>query len=388
MQTLPSKRSKGVVLIAFAVSMVVIMGMLGFAVDLGRMYIVRNEAQSFADAAALAAATCLNGTPAGATAANVAVSGQYGLTNALWGRYHFDNNSFNSGPGTLTVRFARNNTGPWVDLATVTTDATGYRFVEVIPTVPVSMYVSQVLTGSGTRNVMARGVAGQVKITAMDEGMAPFAPLAHCGPGLVPSTCTPGGDVGYVDGNIYTLRWGSNAFTQLQGDTAPMFPSTNNWCQNDNNTYAPDYVNYLYNLALSMGSNIKSWDGRGFIDMGTGPSAAAMADLIFNGYMDKPFYVGEGGSEYDLLQKIANAVGKALNDKAAATDPADRMIAVPVVDPSTGQIIDFRAFELIPNSYKAPGVEPWCAIYRGGAQKNSGKETVLQDGIYEIRLVP
>src|SRR5260370_35731480 len=56
---------KGFVLIACVVCAVVLFGMAGLAMDLGRMYITKNEAQSFADSAALYAAQQLDGTTTG-----------------------------------------------------------------------------------------------------------------------------------------------------------------------------------------------------------------------------------------------------------------------------------------------------------------------------------
>jgi Flp pilus assembly protein TadG len=383
MRRIPGRRSRGVVLITFAISMIVIMGMMGLAVDLGRSYIVRNEAQAFADAGALAGASSLDGTPAGATRAYHAVLGQYGATNQAWGRYQFDNNSFTSGTAALSVKFARNSTGPFVALSALATDATGYRFVEVIPTVQVPMYVSQVLTGRSTGTILARAVGAQIKKTWFDEGLAPFAPLAHCGgPGL--PTCSTTGNLGFTDGDVVTMRWGSNAFSKLEA--SPPYPSTNKWCGDDTFSESPDFVSYLSNLSRAGAPGIV--DGRGFIDMGTGPGVTALENLMWNGYLNVPFYVGK--SDYSLLQKIAKSVGKELDDKAAMPWP-DNMMLLPVVDPATGAILDFRAFELISTGSYFKGVQgndPWCAIYRGGAQAGSGKESVLQDGIYEIRLVP
>jgi uncharacterized membrane protein len=52
-------------LIALMVSLVFLLGMVGLAVDIGRMYVTKGEAQSFVDSAALAAATKLDGTSSG-----------------------------------------------------------------------------------------------------------------------------------------------------------------------------------------------------------------------------------------------------------------------------------------------------------------------------------
>jgi uncharacterized membrane protein len=60
-----SSRERGFVLIAMSVSMVLLLAVIGLAFDLGRIYIARNEAQVFTDAASLAAAAKLDGTAEG-----------------------------------------------------------------------------------------------------------------------------------------------------------------------------------------------------------------------------------------------------------------------------------------------------------------------------------
>ncbi len=67
------KKQKGFVLIGMAVGMLLMLGTLGMAFDFGRIYIARNEAQVFTDAAALTAALKLDGTSAGVKTAREAV---------------------------------------------------------------------------------------------------------------------------------------------------------------------------------------------------------------------------------------------------------------------------------------------------------------------------
>src|SRR3954466_11182726 len=67
------KKQKGFVLIGMAVGMLLLLATLGLAFDFGRIYIARNEAQVFTDAAALTAALKLDGTPSGLNAAREAV---------------------------------------------------------------------------------------------------------------------------------------------------------------------------------------------------------------------------------------------------------------------------------------------------------------------------
>ncbi len=67
------KKQKGFVLIGMAVAMLLLLATLGMAFDFGRIYIARNEAQVFTDAAALTAALRLDGTSSGLDSAREAV---------------------------------------------------------------------------------------------------------------------------------------------------------------------------------------------------------------------------------------------------------------------------------------------------------------------------
>src|ERR1700692_2221457 len=62
-------RERGFVLITMAIAAVALIGILGMAVDVGRMFIAKNETQAYCDSAALAATLKLNGGSSGITAA-------------------------------------------------------------------------------------------------------------------------------------------------------------------------------------------------------------------------------------------------------------------------------------------------------------------------------
>ena len=68
------RRQRGFVLIAMSAAMFLMLAVIGLAFDLGRIYIARNEAQVFTDAAALGAAVKLDGTARGVEAAREAVA--------------------------------------------------------------------------------------------------------------------------------------------------------------------------------------------------------------------------------------------------------------------------------------------------------------------------
>jgi hypothetical protein len=67
------RRQQGFVLIAMSMAMVLLLAFIGLAFDFGRLYIARNEAQVYTDAAALTAASRLDGTLAGVRKARTAV---------------------------------------------------------------------------------------------------------------------------------------------------------------------------------------------------------------------------------------------------------------------------------------------------------------------------
>src|SRR5579864_1152182 len=71
---LRQSRERGYVLITMALAAAAMFGVLGLAVDVGRMYIAKSETQAFCDSAALSATLQLNGTSNGITAAKNAVS--------------------------------------------------------------------------------------------------------------------------------------------------------------------------------------------------------------------------------------------------------------------------------------------------------------------------
>ena len=77
----------GFVLIAMSVAMLVLLGVMGLAFDFGRIYIARNEAQVFTDAAAMVAASKLDGTDSGLDRARQAVA-------KLPGRWNLGTKSF------------------------------------------------------------------------------------------------------------------------------------------------------------------------------------------------------------------------------------------------------------------------------------------------------
>src|SRR5260221_4206697 len=105
MEYRPTDR-RGFTLVASATCAVMIFGMAGLAGDIGRMYITKNEAQSYADSAALYAALQLDGSAQGVTNADAAVT-------ANANKWNFATTSFSN---TL-VEYSANGITSWATSA-------------------------------------------------------------------------------------------------------------------------------------------------------------------------------------------------------------------------------------------------------------------------------
>ena len=112
-------KRQGFVLIAMCATLFLLLGMIGLAFDLGRVYVARNEAQVYTDAAALTAATKLDGTVAGLDQARAAVKG-------LPGRWNFGSLPITG----ATVEFSADGK-KWLATASQTAPSESLRLVRV-----------------------------------------------------------------------------------------------------------------------------------------------------------------------------------------------------------------------------------------------------------------
>lgn len=179
---------RGYVLVALSLGLVFILGMAGLAVDVGRMYIAKSEAQSYVDSASFAAALQLDGTAAGLTRAQTAVANDPK-------KWDFQNDTF-----TGVTNFGTASTGPWVSAPS---PATNYYFAQVQTTVNVPMYLMTALVGQ-TSTVVASAVAGRAATNGVPGGEFPFSPYTRSA-----SPDNASDPFGYQVGNDYTLRWGA-----------------------------------------------------------------------------------------------------------------------------------------------------------------------------------
>ena len=199
---------RGFSAILLSVCLVVMMGMLGLAIDAGRMFICKDELQAFVDASALAAVSRLDGSQAGVTAANnLATAGPLGATKP--NGYNFGTSTVSTVTNTYSTTFAG---ATYDSYATASTPATNhYRFIRVTASANVPLNFLPVLPGiSSLMSLTATATAGENPSTSLAGNMLPFAPDAHNQADHMNFGLTPG--------TQYTLKWGNGNTTTCTGD--------------------------------------------------------------------------------------------------------------------------------------------------------------------------
>lgn len=383
-----SRKQRGVVLVMMTLAAIALFGALGLAVDIGRMFITKNEIQQFCDSAALAAAQALNGTSAGISNAQNAV------TNST--------NSWNLGTSAIsspTVKFGTTSTGPWDPNPA---SPAGYMYAQVTASVSLPLYFIPVVVGTNAQNVNSTAIAGQV----------PYMPPANPGvnplftQGLAPysavSTNTTGPGFGLVVGSSYDIQWpqynGSRAGCS-PGDPSKCFNSSpcsgdskasqaavvQNWGPNtsgywgstSNSTIEQEILDLVQLEAVDVGTNIAS-------SLGNGTKASEA------GYLD------------ERASEDTNTTDNNVSEYLTSTHNGRRLIPVPIVDPVDSthtNVIGYGVFLLLANgpgqsnyyTRTTNGNDPFCAIYAGtytvGSINPGVGGTSGSTGAYRIKLV-
>src|SRR5579862_8609157 len=319
----------GYVLVMLSLGVVFLLGVGGLAIDIGRMYITKSEAQSFVDTAAIAAALQLDGTDTGVTRAKTAVANDPK-------KWQFQNSSFTN----VTTLFATASSGPWT--ATPPSPPTNYYFTQVQTTASLPMYLMGALAGP-TAQIAASAIAGRTGTTSNNGGEFPFSPYTRTA-----SPDNPADPYGYQIGNLYTLRWGA--------------PGNNTTCGTD--ATKPN---------LSTNGFI-----RGYCCVQQ--SAANLRQSIVGGDTD-PMTVGQpvemdNGHANTEMTAIAWRVDEDTDTtsttyaayRAAGTGNGERVVMVPVNNgPPNFIAVGFAGFFLLNDSYYAGlhGTDSACAEYIG-----------------------
>jgi len=132
---------KGFVLIATCVALIILLGLAVFGIDLGRMSMIKSEAQAFTDAAALAAALEMDGSKEGLARARTAALQSAGGPSAM--RWDMGSRTFTD----ISVQFGKDSGSgvpdpkSWLGEPQSPSD---YRFVRVVATVRAPLIFLQV----------------------------------------------------------------------------------------------------------------------------------------------------------------------------------------------------------------------------------------------------
>jgi hypothetical protein len=346
-----SRRQRGFTLVTMAVASTALVGALGLAVDLGRMFIIKNETQAYCDSGALAGAMLLDGTSTGITNAKLAVEGSANK----W-------NFFSSGITSHTTKFSTTATGTFI---ATPSPATGYLYVQVTSTVSMPLYFMGLVVSQTSQTVNASAVAGQVSITNFTQGLAPYTAV---------STNSTGPNFGLTVGDEIDIQW-------------PQYNSTRNGCSTTNPdkcfnqpTCANESKASEAAVVTSWGSNINGyWGGSAnstieqeildviqlqALSVGTNitPSLSNGNKAAEANYLDE-----RSAQDTDITDNTVSAY-------LAATHNGRRLIPVPIVNPSSPtetDVIGYGQFLLYSNStnnYYAKdtnGNDPFCAVYAG-----------------------
>jgi len=350
-RTLTGGGERGYYLVALTLALAFLLGAVGLAIDIGRMYIVKSEAQSFVDSAALYAAEQLDGTSNGVALAQAAVAGEP----KKWG---FGLNAFTG----VQTSFGTSSTGPWN--TTPPAPPTGYYFVKVTTTVNLPMYLISAVTGVASSSISASAVAGRAATTTMSGGEFPFSVYTRAGS---PDNATD--PYGMQIGSQYTLRWGA--------------PGTGSTCGTD--ATKPN---------LSTNGKV-----RGYCCVGQ--SAATLRQAIVSGLTD-PLSIGQpvsmdNGAKNTEMTSIALRVNMDSDIasanyaayRAAAQGNGERVVVVAVNGGAPGYtMLGFAGFFLsTPGQYSGlGGNDSACAEYIGAWVQGSPDPSPSGSGAFHLRL--
>ncbi|SRR5579885_1740926 len=366
------KMNRGFVLVTTALCIIGLLGALGLAVDLGRVFITKSELQVYVDSAALAATMELDGTSDGIARARA----QAAANTNTW-------NLATTQVSGAQISFGKTPTGPW-DANPI--DPQGYLYANVTAQAPLPLYFwpavatsspqtsafaggpvpIALIAFSNTMNVSGASAAGQQLTTNFGEGLFPFSPFAQ-------NNTAP--TYGLTPGGMYTLRWAAN-------------PKLNqNVCPGDNSQAMIDLAN------AGGGSE------RGYYQLTS--ANAIRADIEFD-QQDFTVTVGQsinmtGGAKQTELDALKVRIAQDTDSTSATYEDyialgqgnGRRIVGVPLNNGyPTYTVVQIAAFFLPPaSSYNSGGNSPWCAEYLGAWVEGAKNKGAADIGAYLVRLV-
>ncbi len=183
----------------------VIFGLMGFALDLGRMYLVRGELNQAASAMAMAAASELNLTEGATTSAQSAALATLDNSFNDANKYNFGSTIVGQGAGTIltattpSLSYYADLTDALSGGATVDGTAAHYVAVNLAADSPLTFWGLFSFGASQKASIAAAAVAGLSAPLCEACGIEPFA--------IAQRSTTDPQDFGFVQGTWYTLGY-------------------------------------------------------------------------------------------------------------------------------------------------------------------------------------
>ena len=393
--TVPQKlrsrqRQRGFVLIVMTASAIAMIATMGLAIDIGHIFIVKNETQAYVDAAAIAAALQMDGTAAGLTRADNAASG----LSAAW---NFSSTTLT----TPTVEYSVVTTGPWYTRANVPSPSTTI-YARVTKTVAPSIYFVPVVMANKvyTQNVQSQAIAGQVSFSASTSivaGLGPFTGIAACA-STVAACESSAPNFGLTVGSEYDIQWPQyNSHRQGCGNgngngnnVSNCFVSTP--CAGDVALNAGNGANPMQEVVQNWGPSINGYWGSNstsvinqyILDAKQLQAVAIGTDItpnLANGDKQGTAKILDDRVNQDTINydpsSASTAAQKLTTYLANTSRNGRRLMPLPMVFPnSTGsQVVGYGLFLLESTTTAAggnssyykdgTGNEPYCAIYAG-----------------------
>lgn len=379
-----NQRKRGFTLVAMAISATALVAVVGLALDVGRLYIAKNETQIYCDAAALAAVKQLNGYSSGVTSATAAATAV--------------NNSYNLNSTTASgsaITFANAAAGPWLAAANLPATPSGYMYAKVSLPVQMPLYFLPIVAQRYSQQVASVAAAGQVEITSFGAGLGPYS--------LV-STNTTGPNFGFVVGNEYTIQW-------------PQFNGTRHGCNGGNpencfnaNPCDDDNRPAMWAVASNWSSSTNGYWGFS--------SNADIERAVINGLQTQPISVGQNilpimtngnkAAQAIVLDQrssqdtdyTAYSEDQSPQYLTSSTRNGRRIMLIPVLNPESSAVTSVSGFAAVllyndgstsSNYYRSGtnGNSPFCAVYLGPyvAGSNTRGTATSGSGAYEVKLV-
>jgi hypothetical protein len=193
------KKQRGAVAVVVGLTIVVLAGMVGLAIDGGHLYLTKTELQNASDGCALAASYNLTGSPAISQASFVEADAA-GQTVGARNKVDFQNS--NIATADITVEFATSLNGPWIKAVSNPSGSSKYVRCTLQRT-GITPYLMQVM-GFGDQTVKAMATAT----------LAPSQSNCAVPMGLCTQTGGSPPEYGYVKGTWYGVDFkesGGNA---------------------------------------------------------------------------------------------------------------------------------------------------------------------------------